>query len=102
MGGKGLKRGTKKKMGEKEKNGGKRKKWRKRKKMGEKEGKNPRTPTSVFISVIRYAIRSELRGSTWPIYGDHELPRWNPNILPFVAPSLHPTPNVIYHAPFVQ
>jgi hypothetical protein len=75
------------KNGEKEKNGGKRikmgekrKKWGKKKNVGKRrKNKNPRTPTSVFISVIRYASRSELRGSTWPIYGDHELPRWNPS-----------------------
>ena len=46
----------------------------------EKNKKNPRTPTSVFISVIRYASRSEIRGAHWPISLDHELPSPNPTL----------------------
>ena len=49
-----------------------------KKKKRVKKKKNPRTPTSVFISVIRYASRSELRGRTGRYHGDHELPRHIP------------------------
>ena len=45
---------------------------------GQKRKKNPRTPTSVFISVIRCASRIEHRGRTGRYQGDHKLPRWIP------------------------
>ena len=46
---------------------------------GQKRKKNPRTPTSVFISVIRCASRIEHRGRTGRYHSDHELPRPIPN-----------------------
>ena len=45
-------------------------KWGKKK----KKLKNPRTPTSVFISVIRYASRTNFVRRTGRYHGDHELP----------------------------
>ena len=47
---------------------------------GQKRKKNPRTPTSVFISVIRCASRIEHRGRTGRYHGDHELPRPIPKV----------------------
>jgi hypothetical protein len=44
----------------------------------EKTKKNPRTPTLVFISVIRYASRTNFVRRTGRYHGDHELPRQSP------------------------
>ena len=40
---------------------------------------NPRTPNSAFISVIRFASRSEIRHRPGRYHGDHELPRQVPS-----------------------
>ncbi len=79
-------------MGKKEKIGGKRKKWKKEKKgkMGEKkkngEKKTWETEKNKKIHELQFRFSYRLFGmpaeanfgAHWPIYGDHELPRWRP------------------------
>ena len=61
----------------------------------EKNKKNPRTPTSVFISVIRCASRIEHRGRTGRYHGDHELPRSIPTLKAFTPVGPRPTERVL-------
>ena len=66
---------------------------------GEKRRKkNSRTPTSVFISVIRYASRSELRGRTGRYHGDHELLRYIPksNTSPTHCPGVVKKTQIVF------